>query len=328
MNVLVTGGAGYIGSITTAALLERGHQVVVVDDLRTGHAAAVPAAAALVRVPVADRARMVETLSSHGIEAVVHFAADSLVGESMSEPLKYYRHNVAGAVTLLEAVLQAGVQRFVFSSSAAVYGSPAAVPITEEAALAPESVYGETKLIVERMLGWLSRTKGLGHVALRYFNAAGAAADQGEVHEPETHLIPLVLQVAAGARPHISVFGDDYPTPDGTAVRDYVHVLDLAAAHVLAVEAAEPGSGSIYNLGSGRGYSVREVIDVCRRVTGHDIPEVSAPRRAGDPPVLVADATRARSDLGWTPRHDTLQEMVASAWSFMQRYPHGYPRRD
>ncbi len=326
MRVLVTGGAGYIGSVTTAALLERGHHVVVVDDLRTGHAAAVPAGARLIRAAVADRAQMVAALTEEGIEAVVHFAADSLVGESMADPLKYYRHNVSGASSLLEAVLQAGVKRFVFSSSAAVYGTPAAVPIPEDAALAPESVYGETKLVVERLLGWLVRTKGLGFVALRYFNAAGAAPERGELHEPETHLIPLVLQVAAGVRPHISVFGDDYPTADGTAVRDYVHVLDLASAHVLAVEAALPGEGRIYNLGSGRGYSVREVIDVCRQVTGHAIPEVMAPRRAGDPPVLVADATRAKEQLGWQPGHDSLREMVESAWRFMQNNPNGYPR--
>lgn len=326
MKVLVTGGAGYIGSVTTSALLARGHEVVVVDDLRTGHAAAVPPGASLVRSPIADRAKMVATLGAEGVEAVVHFAADSLVGESMAEPLKYYRHNVSGAATLLEAVLQAGVQRFVFSSSAAVYGTPATVPIPESAELRPESVYGETKLVVERMLMWLARTKGLGHVALRYFNAAGAGDDLGEAHEPETHLIPLVLQVAAGIRPHVSVFGDDYPTPDGTAVRDYVHVLDLAAAHVLAVESVAPGESRVYNLGSGSGHSVREVIDVCRRVTGREIAEVAAPRRAGDPPVLVADSRLAKAELGWTPRHDSLEEMVESAWRFMQRFPSGYPK--
>ena len=325
MNILVTGGAGYIGSITVAELLAQGHVVVVLDDLSTGHRAAVPAAAAFVQADIADKHAVLRAIADHSVDAVMHFAAASLVGESMSDPVKYYDNNVSGSIALLGAVVAGGVRRFVLSSTAALFGTPDSVPIAESAAIRPESVYGETKHAVERLLHWLATTKGLGYAALRYFNAAGASADLGEDHQPETHLIPIVLQVAAGTRPHVGVFGTDYQTPDGTAVRDYVHVLDLAAAHVLALEAIEPGAKLEYNLGSGAGYSVRQVIEACRVVTGRDIPEVASPRRAGDPPILVADSTRARSQLGWRPAHESLEAMVASAWRWRQANPDGYP---
>lgn len=326
VNILVTGGAGYIGSVTVSALLDKGHGVVVVDDLSTGHRPAVPAAASFVQADIADHDTVLRTIEEHAVDAVMHFAAASLVGESMRDPIKYYRNNVSGSVALLGTVLAGGVKRFVLSSTAALYGTPDSVPIAETAAIRPESVYGETKHAIERLLSWLAQTKGLGYAALRYFNAAGASEAQGEDHDPETHLIPIVLQVAAGTRPHVGVFGSDYPTPDGSAVRDYVHVLDLAAAHVLAIEAIEPGSERAYNLGSGAGFSVRQVIDTCRTVTGHDLPEVAAPRRAGDPPILIADSSKARSELGWQPQHESLASMVESAWRWRQAHPHGYLR--
>lgn len=324
MKVLVTGGAGYIGSITVETLLARGHEPIVLDDLSTGHRDAVPEGVPFVHGSVADPDMVGYALRDLGAEAVLHFAAFSLVGESMSQPMKYFGNNAAGTLALLDGLVRHGVQRFVLSSTAAVYGTPASVPIPEDAPLRPESVYGESKLMIERALAWLARTSGLGSVALRYFNAAGASAARGEDHRPESHLIPLVLQVAAGRRESIQVFGDDYSTPDGTAVRDYVHVLDLAEAHVLALEALVPGEARAYNLGNGRGYSVREVIEVCRRVTGEAIPEVAAPRRAGDPPVLVADSGRARAELGWRPRREALEEMVASAWAWHRAHPDGY----
>ncbi len=325
MNLLVTGGAGYIGSITAERLLERGHHVVVLDNLSTGHRDAVPAGAAFVEGDVADAERVGDVLDEHDVDAALHFAAVSLVGESMERPALYFRNNTAGSLVLLETLLTHGVKRFVLSSTAALFGTPDAVPIPEEAGVRPESVYGESKALIERALHWLQRTGGLGYATLRYFNAAGASRALGEDHRPETHLIPLVLQVAAGRRESIKVFGEDYPTPDGTAVRDYVHVLDLAEAHVLAVEALAPGEARAYNLGNGKGFSVREVVEVCRKVTGHAIPEQAAPRRAGDPPVLVADAERIRRDLGWEPRHRDLEAIVASAWAWAQAHPDGYP---
>ena len=324
MNVLVTGGAGYIGSVTAQALLDASHRVVVVDDLTTGHHDAVPAAARLVVHDVGDAEAMRALMAEERVEAVMHFAALSLVGDSMRQPLRYYRRNVGGAIGLLEACAAAGVGRFVLSSTAAVYGTPTSVPIPETAELRPESVYGETKLAIERLLHWLSVTQGLGYAALRYFNAAGAAGGRGEDHRPETHLIPLVLQAALGRLEEVTVFGTDYPTPDGTAVRDYVHVEDLAAAHVLALEALEPGRGAAYNLGNGAGFSVREVIDACRRVTGVDLRVREGPRRAGDPPVLVADASRAAAELCWRPRHTSLDAIVASAWEWHRSHPEGY----
>ena len=324
MNVLITGGAGYIGSVTAQAVLERGHRVVVLDDLSSGHREAVPTGATFVEADIADGDAVAAALAGHGVDAAVHFAALSLVPDSMKRPLAYYRNNVSGSVALLQALVDSGVERFVLSSTAAVYGTPASVPIPEHADLRPENVYGETKLVVERLLGWLARTRGLGYAALRYFNAAGASAVHGEDHDPETHLIPIVLQAAAGLRDHVAVYGSDYDTPDGSAVRDYVHVLDLARAHVLALEAIEPGVGNAYNLGSGTGYSVRQVVEVCREVSGANIAVREAPRRTGDPAVLVADSSRARAHLGWVPRHESLKAMVASAWRWRQANPDGY----
>ena len=324
MKVLVTGGAGYIGSVTVEALLARGHEPIVLDDLSTGHRGSVPDGVPFVHGSVADPDMVAYAVNDLGAEAVLHFAAFSLVGESMTNPMKYFGNNTAGTLALLGTLERWGVKRFVLSSTAAVYGTPDAVPIPESAALRPESVYGESKLLIERTLGWLARTSEFGFAALRYFNAAGASELRGEDHRPESHLIPLTLQVAAGKREHIAVFGDDYPTPDGTAVRDYVHVQDLADAHVLALEALQPGDERVYNLGNGRGYSVREVIDVCRLVTGAVIPEVAAPRRAGDPPVLVADSSKARAELGWAPVRESLVEMVESAWAWHRAHPDGY----
>lgn len=325
MQILVTGGAGYIGSVTAAALLERGHEVVIVDDLRTGHRAAVPDGVPLVRADIADGDAVGRTLRTHEIEAIIHFAASSLVGESMEQPLKYFGNNTRGTLSLLDTALGHGVDRFVLSSTAALYGTPDSVPIPEDAPLRPESVYGESKYLIERALRWLATTGGLGWTALRYFNAAGADGIRGEDHRPESHLIPLVLQVALERRERIDIFGDDYPTEDGTAVRDYVHVSDLAEAHVRAVEAIREGEGRAYNVGTGRGHSVREVVDACRRITGHAIPARTAQRRAGDPPSLVADPGRIGDDLGWTPRYRDLDDIVASAWQWHQAHPHGYP---
>ncbi len=327
VNVLVTGGAGYIGSVTVSALLERGHEVVVLDELSTGHRESVPDGVPFVHGSVADDEMVGYALEQHDVEAVVHFAAASLVGESMTKPTKYFLANTAATFALLDSAVRRGVRRFVLSSTAAVYGTPETVPIPETAALRPESVYGETKLMIETALGWLASTVGLASVALRYFNAAGATPTLGEDHRPETHLIPIVLQVAAGQREAVHVFGNDYATPDGTAIRDYVHVSDLADAHVLALEAMVPGVATAYNLGSGTGYSVREVIEACRRVTGHAIPVVEAPRRAGDPPILVADSSRARADLGWAPRFDDLEALVRTAWEWHSRHPGGYGGR-
>ncbi|MEJ2667945.1 MAG: UDP-glucose 4-epimerase GalE [Deinococcales bacterium] len=325
MTILVTGGAGYIGSITAERLLAGGHRVVVLDNLVTGHRAAVPRGATFVEADIADARRVGTALEEHGVEAVIHFAAYSLVGESMEQPLRYFRNNTAGSLHLLEAMMAAGVKRFVLSSTAALFGTPDAVPIPEDAPIRPESVYGESKALIERMLTWLSRTAGLGFTTLRYFNAAGASSDLGEDHRPETHLIPLVLQVAAGRREVVAVYGEDYPTADGTAVRDYVHVLDLADAHVLAVEALGEGEAHAYNLGSGQGFSVRQVIETCRRVTGRAIAERAAPRRAGDPPELVADSRRIRDELGWRPQHAALEAIVDSAWRWHAAHPAGYP---
>lgn len=324
MNVLITGGAGYIGSVTAQLMVERGHRVVVLDDLSTGHREAVPPAADFVEADIADSETVKRTLREHDIAAVMHFAALSLVGASMRDPIAYYRNNVAGSIALLGAVTEAGVERFVLSSTAALYGTPESVPIVESARLRPENVYGETKLAVERLLGWLAETTGLGYVALRYFNAAGATATLGEDHDPETHLIPLVLQAAAGTRDGVSLYGTDYPTEDGSAVRDYVHVRDLAQAHLLAVESISPGQGRAYNLGNGTGYSVRQVIDTCMAVTGREFVVREAPRRAGDPAILIADSSKARAELGWAPAHETLDEMVHSAWRWQLDHPGGY----
>jgi UDP-glucose 4-epimerase len=321
MKVLVTGGAGYIGSVVVSQLVEAGHDVVVYDNLSKGHRESVPQSALLVVGDVGDRAKLDATFAEHRPEAVMHFAAWIEAGESMREPAKFFRNNTANALTLLETVLAHGVRRFVFSSTAALYGDPVSTPIREEDRLLPTNAYGESKLLVEQMLAWFHRIHGLSYASLRYFNAAGATETLGERHSPETHLIPIILQVANGERSHISVFGEDYPTPDGTCVRDYIHVSDLASAHLLAVQrlyAVEEPTRLIYNLGNGHGFSVKEVIECARKVTGHAIPTVFEARRAGDPAILVAGSEKARTELGWKPKHAELGEIIGSAWRYLR----------
>lgn len=312
---LVTGGAGYVGSVVATHLLEAGHEVTVLDDLSTGFREAVPAGAEFVEGRVHDAVKWLDP--SH--DAVLHFAASSQVGESVAKPEKYWDNNVGGSMALLEAMRAAGVRKLVFSSTAATYGEPVSTPITETDPTAPTSPYGATKLAVDHMISGECAAHGLAAVSLRYFNVAGAYGSYGERHDPESHLIPLVLQVALGARESIAVYGDDYPTPDGTCVRDYIHVADLADAHLLALKAAARGEHLICNLGNGSGFSVREVIETVRTVTGHPVPEVAATRRAGDPAVLVASAATARERLGWTPSRADLAGIVADAWAFARR---------
>jgi UDP-glucose 4-epimerase len=317
MRVLVTGGAGFIGSVTVAQLRDRGHDVVVVDDLRGGHADLIPAGVELVPADVGEPDAYRDAIAD--VDACVHFAASIEAGESMRSPEVFFANNTAATLRLVQALTDAGVDRFVMSSTAAVYGEPERVPIEEDDATEPTNAYGESKLLIERALAWQARLRGLGAVALRYFNAAGATPERGEDHDPETHLIPLVLSVAAGQREDISIFGTDYDTSDGTCVRDYIHVSDLASAHVLAVEqASEPGL-LVCNLGNGDGFTVRQVIETAREVTGHPIPTVEAPRRPGDPAVLVASSERARDRLGWKPEHADLAEIVGSAWRWHRR---------
>lgn len=312
---LVTGGAGYVGSVVATHLLEAGHEVTVLDDLSTGFREAVPAGAEFIEGRVHDAAKWLDP----SYDAVLHFAAFSQVGESVAKPEKYWDNNVGGSMALLEAMRTAGVRRLVFSSTAATYGEPVSTPITETDPTAPTSPYGASKLAVDHMIGGECVAHGLAAVSLRYFNVAGAYGSSGERHDPESHLIPLVLQVALGARESIAVYGDDYPTPDGTCVRDYIHVADLADAHLLALDAAVAGEYLVCNLGNGSGFSVREVIETVRTVTGHPVPEVAAPRRAGDPAVLVASAAAARERLGWTPSRADLAGIVADAWAFARR---------
>ncbi|MBC6464668.1 UDP-glucose 4-epimerase GalE [Actinomadura alba] len=316
MRLLVTGGAGYIGSVVSDQLLGAGHEVVVLDDLSTGHRDAVPAGARLVVGTLRDLA--FEVLDGAGFDAVLHFAAKSLVGESVERPGLYWDKNLGESLALLDAMRRAGVPRIVFSSTAATYGEPESSPILETDPTRPTNPYGASKLAIDTALAEHARLHGIGGVSLRYFNVAGAHGPFGERHTTETHLIPIVLQVAAGHREKVFMYGDDYPTPDGTCVRDYIHVIDLGVAHLLALEACEPGSHKIFNLGNGSGFSVREVIDVCRQVTGHPIPAEVGPRRAGDPAVLVASSERIRSELGWKPERD-LRAMVADAWAFARR---------
>jgi UDP-glucose 4-epimerase len=325
MRILVTGGAGYIGSHAVRLFLSRGHDVRVLDNLSMGHRAAVPPD----RLIVADLAevhRLDQVLVEYRIEAVVHFAAFAFVGESVSNPAKYYQNNLVNTLNLLDSVRRHGVKRFVFSSTCATYGIPEVVPITEEEKQRPISPYGHSKLAVEYALADYAAAYGWGFAALRYFNASGASPDGtiGEDHDPETHLIPLVLQAAAGRRPAIQVFGTDYPTPDGTCIRDYIHVDDLAEAHLLALERLEPGPGLKLNLGMGRGYSVREVIRAAEEVTGRKVPVHEGPRRAGDPPVLVAASDRARHALHWQPRYADLRPIVETAWNWHRAHPNGY----
>lgn len=323
MRVLVTGGAGYIGSVVAQHLIAAGHQVVVYDNLSKGHRAVVPREAEFIAGDVGDRAAIDPALGG-GVDAVMHFAAFIEAGESMQAPERYFRNNSTHALTLLEAMRARGIKRLVFSSTAAVYGEPQRTPIEESAALRPNNAYGESKLMVEQMLAWFHRAYDLHYASLRYFNAAGAVGNLGEAHQPESHLIPLTLQVALGQREHISINGDDYPTADGTCVRDYIHVSDLAQAHLLALEALPTRSQLIYNLGNGEGFSVRQVIAACRKVTGHAIPEKVGPRRPGDPAVLVASSQKIRSELGWKPQITNLEDIVASAWEWHQRNPRGY----
>ena len=326
MNILVTGGAGYVGSVIVEELTNAGHRVTVLDNLSNGHRAAVTPAAHLVVADLGDRAGLTPLLREQRIEAVVHMAASSLVSESMRQPDRYYRNNVINSLHLVEAMLEADVRLLVFSSTAGVYGEPAHTPLAETQPLAPVSVYGETKATFEQALGWFACTCGLRSISLRYFNAAGASARLGEAHNPETHLIPLVLQAPLGQRPAVQVFGTDYPTPDGTAIRDYIHVVDLAQAHVLALQALAAGrpAAAAYNVGTGTGASVREVVAAVRSVTGHPLPVVEQPARPGDPAVLVADSARLTADLGWRPRYAALEAIVASAWEWHRRHPHGY----
>ncbi|MER0244700.1 UDP-glucose 4-epimerase GalE [Streptomyces sp. HSW2009] len=308
---LVTGGAGYVGSVVAAHLLAAGHRVTVLDDLSTGHRAGVPEGAEFIEGRIQDAARWLDS----SYDGVLHFAASSQVGESVVHPEKYWTNNVGGTMALLAAMREAGVRTLVFSSTAATYGEPTTPPITEDAAPAPTTPYGASKLAVDHMIGGECTAHGLAAVSLRYFNVAGAYGSHGERHDPESHLIPLVLQVAQGKREAISVFGDDYPTPDGTCVRDYIHVADLAEAHLLALTAATSGEHLVCNLGNGNGFSVREVIETVRKVTGHAIPEVVAERRGGDPAVLVASAERARTRLGWQPSRADLAGIVEDAWN-------------
>jgi UDP-glucose 4-epimerase len=322
MKLLVTGGAGYLGSVVANHLLEAGHKVVVLDSLYRGHREAVPDGARLLEVDLLDAPATRDALAE-GFDGVIHFAALALVAESVAHPERYYRGNVVGTLNLLDAMRDAGIGNLVFSSTCATYGEPDVVPMTEDLPTNPVNAYGASKLAVDRMIADESRAHGLAASSLRYFNVAGAHGRFGEDHEPETHLIPLVLRAAAGASDHVKIFGTDYPTEDGTAVRDYIHVDDLAVAHVLALEHNRPGEHRIYNLGSGHGYSVREVIDTVRRVTGREITALEEARRPGDPPALVAAADRARAELGWVPER-SLEDMIGDAWAWMQANPEGY----
>ncbi len=324
MKILVTGGAGYIGSVVSEELLKDGHQVVVYDSLYKGHRSAIVPGAEFVQADLMDAPMLQATLSKHKIEAVVHMAADSLVGESCADPAKYYRNNVVAGLILLDAMRDTGVNRIVFSSSAATYGEPDRQPIEETAPNKPTNPYGQTKLAFEKAMRWYDEAYGLRYASLRYFNAAGASELCGESHDPETHLIPIALQAAAGKRPAIEVYGDDYPTRDGTCLRDYIHVIDLARAHILALKVLNDHS-RIYNLGcGGDGYSVREVIDAARDVSGREIPVRMGPRRAGDPAALIASSEKIKQELGWTPEYQDLRTIIESAWKWMLAHPKGY----
>ncbi|MFB6365654.1 UDP-glucose 4-epimerase GalE [Paenibacillus elgii] len=328
MAIMVTGGAGYIGSHTVAELLAKGEEVVVVDNLQQGHREALLGGKLYVG-DIRDADFLDTVFRENDIDAVIHFAANSLVGESMQAPGKYYHNNVYGTLCLLEKMNEYGVKKIVFSSTAATYGEPENIPILESDRTLPTNAYGETKLAMEKMMRWFDTAHGIKYVSLRYFNAAGAheSGRIGEDHSPETHLVPIILQVALGKRAHISIYGDDYATPDGTCIRDYIHVTDLADAHILAVEKLRAGGdSSVYNLGNGKGFSVKEVIDIARKVTGHAIPAVVEARRAGDPAVLVASSERGRTELGWQPKRDSLQQIIASAWAWHQANPDGYDK--
>jgi UDP-glucose 4-epimerase len=324
VKVLVAGGAGYIGSVVAAGLIDEGHRVTIFDNMSRGHLEAVPAAANLITGDLEDRAALDRVFAAGSFDAVMHFAALIEAGESMKIPERYFRNNTANTLNLLEVMLAHGVGRLVFSSTAALYGNPVRVPIEEDDALAPTNAYGESKLLVEKILAWFHQCRGLRYASLRYFNAAGAAGERGENHQPESHLIPRVLQVALGQAKEVAIFGTDYPTPDGTCIRDYIHILDLASAHLAALDALASRDRLIYNLGNGQGFSIREVLDVARRVTGHPIPAVETARRPGDPAILVASSARIQRELGWRPQYPGLDTIVSSAWEWHQRHPHGY----
>jgi len=325
MNILVTGGAGYIGSIVVEELIHQGDKVIVFDNLYFGHREAVHPEAVFVQGDLADRAAVKALFEAHDIEAVMHFASHTLVGESMEKPFLYLGQNVTNGLNLLQEAVEHGVRRFILSSTANLFDDPARMPIDETERIVPGSPYGESKNILERMLFWLDRTQSFRYAALRYFNAAGASpgGTRGEDHTPETHLIPIVLQVALGQRQQVTIFGDDYPTRDGTCVRDYIHVTDLAQAHILALKALDKGSRT-YNLGNGQGFTVREVIDTARQITGHPISAVVGPRRPGDPATLIASSDKIRRELGWQPRFPELHTIVETAWKWHSSHPRGY----
>lgn len=323
MNILVTGGAGYIGSVVAERLIKSGHTPIIYDDLSKGHREAVLPGAVLAVGDLKDTTRLEECLRANRVEAVIHLAASSLVGESMTIPSRYFRNNTVAGIELLDAMLACGVTRIVFSSTAAVYGEPETTPITEDSPQRPTNPYGESKLAFEKVLQWYDAAYGVKYATLRYFNAAGASARLGEHHDPETHLIPIILSCALGGRPEVAVFGDDYPTPDGTCIRDYIHVEDLADAHILALGALDRGS-RVYNLGNGNGYSVNEVLEAARRITGQTIPSRIAPRRPGDPAVLVASSELIKRELGWDPKRFELDAIIESAWQWHRAHPRGY----
>lgn len=323
MNILVTGGAGYIGSATAEALVEAGHSVTVYDSLVTGHRQAVPEGTRFVEADLGDKETLAKTLAGQPFDAVMHFAAFIEAGESMKEPGRFFHNNFTNSLALMETGVRAGVKRFVLSSTAAVYSS-SAEPLTEESPLGPTNVYGHTKLMVEQALEWYRSIHGLHFAALRYFNACGGLPHRGEAHQPESHLIPLVLRVPLGKRDEAQIYGTDYPTPDGTCIRDYIHIADLVSAHLLALEGLGERDRLIYNLGSGNGYSVRDVIETARRVTGHTIPARELPPRPGDAARLVASSEKIKRELGWTPKHDDLYEIISSAWEWHRSHPEGY----
>ncbi len=323
MKILVTGGAGYIGSIVVEQLIEAGESVVVFDNLYQGHRAAVHPDAIFVEGDLADRAAVDALFDEHRPEAVMHFASHTLVGESMENPFRYLGENVTNGLNLLQSAVRHDVRRFILSSTANLFDDPERIPIDEAERIVPGSPYGESKYILERMLHWLDRIYGFRYAALRYFNAAGASTERGEDHHPETHLIPIVLSVALGRRDKVIIFGDDYPTRDGTCVRDYVHVIDLAQAHILALRALDRGS-RVYNLGNGQGFTVKEVVETAREITGHPIPAEVGPRRPGDPATLIAGSDRIRRELGWEPKYPALRDIIESAWKWHQSHPNGY----
>lgn len=329
MAILVLGGAGYIGSHTVAALCEAGREVVVVDNLETGHVESVHSDAKFYQGDISDKAFIADVFEKENISSVIHFAAYSLVGESVEKPLKYYENNLCKTRDFLEVMVEKGVDKIVFSSTAATYGEPERVPIMENDRTEPTNPYGETKLAMEKMFKWTANASGIRYVSLRYFNACGAhvSGEIGEAHNPESHLIPLILQVPNGQREFISIFGNDYPTPDGTCIRDYIHVTDLAMAHILAVDYLENGGASdIFNLGNGVGFSVKEVVETARKVTGHPIPAKEVARRAGDPAQLIASSDKAKKVLGWNPKQDSLEEIISTAWKWHQAHPNGFKK--